>query len=555
MTTIDSSPEAAAVTPGDTDAAGAGANPLHALADWLASTDHKRIGRLYLGGGLLGLAAVVTVNILLAIERVDGADSLLAVDSWAQLVDAQRVGLIFGAMLPLALGLGVAVVPLQLGARALAFPRLAGAGLWMWFGGLVLAVVALGNDGGTSGGQSDMVDLFIAAHALMALGLAATAGSLATTILTTRSPGMTMRRVPFFSWSVLVYSLGLLLVLPVLVGTLAYLFLDHRNARTGFGGNEGIVRWAGWVFTQPTSFLLAVPAIGVFVELLPVTFRRRTPARGVFFGGLALVAFAAFAAVTQQNIFSLPWSGAGVNLDDLGNKFDDLVPYLLFNGLPILGMTIVLGLGLFLAIPQPGVRPNVSAAFLLAFLGFSMVFTGMLGNALFAIDDMGLQGTVFEEAALVYVAYGSVLGVLGGIAHWAPKLWGATLPTGKVAGLAALGFVGTVLASLPHYVAGFLDQPAGLVYDDSDLQVWNILVVAGHGLVAFTVVGFVGLLAMAVRAAASAASAVDDPWDGQTIEWATTSPAPADNYVDVPIVRSAEPGLDLKTPAAVGSDA
>lgn len=552
MTTIESSPEVLAASPGDTDATAAESNSLHALANWFASTDHKRIGRLYLGVGFLGLAAIVTVNILVNVERIDGADSVLAVDAWAQLLDAQRVGLIFGTMLPLALGLAIAVVPLQLGDRALAFPRLAMAGLWIWFGGLILAVVALGNDGGTFGGDSDMVDLFIAAHALMAIGLAASAGSLATTILTTRAPGMTMRRVPFFSWSVLVYSIGLLLVMPVLLGTLVYLFIDHRNARTGFGGNEGIATWAGWIFTQPMSFLLAVPAIGVFVELLPVTFGRRTPARGVFFGGLALVASAAFAGVTQQNIISLPWSGSGVNLDNLDSKVDDLVPYLIFNVIPVIGMTLVLALGLYLAIPEKGSRPNVTAGFLLAFFGFGMVLTGMLGNALYAIDDMGLQGTVFEEATLIYIAYGTVLGVLGGITHWAPKLWGSTLPSGKTAGLATLGFVATVLATLPHYVAGFLDQPAGLAYDDTDLQGWNIAVLVGHGLMAGTVLGFLVLLAQSVR---HDADAVDDPWDGQTIEWTTPSPAPADNYVEVPIVRSAEPNLDLKESVGVGSDA
>ena len=551
MTTIESSPEAVAVSPGDADDATADDNPLHALADWFASTDHKRIGWLYIGCGFLGLAAVVTINILLGVERVDGADNVLSVDSWAQLLDAQRVALIFGVMLPLALGLSIAVVPLQLGSRSLAFPRLTVAGLWMWLGGLILAVVALANDGGTLGGNSDMVDLFIAAHALMAIGLAASAAALATTILTTRAPGMTMRRVPFFSWSALVYALGLLLILPVLLGTLAYLFLDHRNARTGFGGNEGIVSWVGWVFTQPTSFLLAVPAIGVFVEMLPPSFRRRTPARGVFFGGLALVAFAGLAGLTQQNIFSLPWSGPGLNLDDLASKVDDLVPYLIFNVTPIIGMVLVLALGLYLVSPQAGVRPNLTAAFLFALLGFGLVLTGVLGNALYAIDDMGLQGTVFEEATLVYIAYGTVLGVMGGIAYWAPKLLGSTLPSGKVAGLAALGFAATVLAALPHYVAGFLDQPAGLVYGDTDLQAWNIAVLVGHALMAVTVLGFFGLVAQALR---HGPDAVDDPWDGQTIEWATTSPAPADNFVDVPIVHSAEPNLDLKTPVGVGSD-
>jgi heme/copper-type cytochrome/quinol oxidase subunit 1 len=115
----------------------------------------------------------------------------------------------------------------------------------------------------------------------------------------------------------------------------------------------------------------------------------------------------------------------------------------------------------------------------------------------------------------------------------------------KVAPLALLGVLATVLASFPHYIAGFLDQPAGLVYDDSDLQIWNILVLVGHGLMGITALAFIGLLMATVLG--SEPDATDDPYDGHTIEWATTSPAPASNFVDVPSITSAEPLLDLKT--------
>ena len=145
------------------------------------------------------------------------------------------------------------------------------AGMWAWLGGLVLNVIALANDGGSAGLDGDMVGLYIASQALMAIGLVASAhGALVTSILTTRAPGMTMRRVPFFSWSALVFGLGLILVLPVLVGTLIYLFVDHRyGSREAFGGNLGTLAWAGWAVTQPATFLYAIPAVGVFADLLP----------------------------------------------------------------------------------------------------------------------------------------------------------------------------------------------------------------------------------------------------------------------------------------------
>ena len=141
MTTIESSPESAAGTSGF-------GRLLAADVDWLTSTDHKKIGRLFIGGGLLGLLATIVVNLLIGVERLDGGDVALDADAWVQLFSAQRFGLVFGTALPLAMGLCVAVAPLQLGARSIAFPRLAQSGFFMWFGGFVLAIVAVASNGG-----------------------------------------------------------------------------------------------------------------------------------------------------------------------------------------------------------------------------------------------------------------------------------------------------------------------------------------------------------------------------------------------------------------------
>jgi heme/copper-type cytochrome/quinol oxidase subunit 1 len=548
MTTIETRPETVtAATDGD-DADSVIA--LGGVASVFTSADHKVTGRLYLAGGLLGLVATVVINVLIAVERLDGDDIALDVEVLPQLVDAQLVGLVFATLLPLAMAACVFAVPLQLGARAIAFPRLASTGFWMWFGGLVLTSIALINNGGTLGGDADAVDLFIAGIGLMAVGLTATAGSVATSILTTRAPGMTMRRIPPFSWSALVFTLGVILVMPVLLGTLAYVFLDHRNARTGFGGNEGIFVWTGWIVTQPVTFLFAIPAIGMLAELAPVVFGRRTPTRGILFGGLALIGMAALAGVTQQNIQNLPWAGSQLNVDDLETKVRDLVPFLLFNALPILGVLLVLAVVLQTARPGDGTRFNYTPAILFAFFGFGMILVGMLGNILHAADDLALQGTVFEEATLIYVVYGAVLALMGAVIHWAPKLWGSALHGGRAAPLALLGVTGTILAAFPMYIAGFLDQPAGVAYLDDDLVLWNVIALVGHALMALTVLGFVGLLLTSLR---SDDSVGDDPWNGQTLEWATTSPAPRDNFVDVPVVHSAEPLLDLKSASATNN--
>jgi heme/copper-type cytochrome/quinol oxidase subunit 1 len=140
---------------------------------------------------------------------------------------------------------------------------------------------------------------------------------------------------------------------------------------------------------------------------------------------------------------------------------------------------------------------------------------------------------------------------MGAVAYWGPKLWGRSLPQSAVFGLGTLGFLGTVLASLPLYVAGFANQPAGIVDGFSyggPQELWNALAAIGQALIAVTVVLF---LLTALRAFTAGEAAGDDPWDAQTLEWSVSSPAPHDNFASVPSVSSAEPLLDLK-PA--GSD-
>ncbi len=546
MTTIETSPDAVVVSSGD----GVVGSGLGEVAAWLTTSDHKRIGRLFVGGGLLGALVAIVTGVLLGVERTDGTEILLDAGALPQLFQAQRLGLVLAGMLPLTLGLAIAVVPLQIGARSLAFPRLALAGFYGWLAGVVLLGISLAGNGGIGGGDEQMVALFLAGHVLTAVGLLAAAGSVATTVLTTRAPGMTMRRVPLFAWSALVASIGLLLVLPVMAGTVIYLYVDYRYARATFGGNTGIGTWVGWLYTQPTTFLFALPALGVFAEVVPVTFRRRQPLRGGVLVGLALVLVAAFAGVTQQQLHSLPWAGSGLDTDGLGDKVADLLPFLLFNAVPLLGAVIVLALGLLTAV---GARPRVTGSFLFAFFGIGMILVGMLGGLLYPIDDLGLQGTVIEVAAFIYVAYGTVLGVLAGVVHWAPKLWGGLLPAKATLPLALLGVLATILASLPYYVAGFADQPAGSpVYDYSGpSELWNVLVLVGHGLMALVVLAVVGLALKTFTGSGEAA--VDDPWDGHTLEWAIPSPAPRDNYVDVPLVGSPEPLLDLKSAASAST--
>ena len=553
MTTIDTRPVAdaaagkSATAPalGDTSAFFAG------FAAWSTTTDHKKIGRLYIGFGLLSLLAGAALGALLGLEKA-ASDALVDSGSLLQLIQGHRVALVFGALLPLTLGLSVAIVPLQLGARSIAFPRVVLTGFYAWLGGMGLTVAALLRNGGAGGGNEQAVDLFLVGNGLMMLGLLASAGCVATSVLTTRAPGMTMRRVPLFAWSSLVGSLGLVLVLPVGFGTIIYLIIDHRlGISANFGGSEGVGAWMSFLYTVPAVIAFAVPAVGVAAELIPVTFRTRQPMRGVKFAGIALVGVAALSAVTRQFV-----SPVTIDSDQTFQAFvEDLVPFLVFAGLPLLGLVVALGLGALTA--RQGLKrgkPTVSPGFVFAFLGLLMIGLGILGNAVQSITDLELIGTSYEEGATLYVVYGATIMVLGGLVFWAPKLWGVVLPTKAVLPLALLGALGTVLASGSLYLAGFLGAPGGIPTNEiavkalldtsysGSAELLAILSAIGHALVAITGLAFAGLLMKTVR---NGGATDANPYHGHTIEWMASSPAPEHNFEHVPTVASAEPQFDL----------
>jgi cytochrome o ubiquinol oxidase subunit 1 len=495
---------------------------------------------MFISVSLVGLLGVIVVAALLGIERVDAEASMLDVNSIPQLFAMYRIGLTFVVLVPLLLGVAIAVVPLQLGARSLTFPRLAAAGFWTWFVGAVLVVISIACNGGPAGGNSKFVALFLVSHITLLIGLVAGAGSLATTILTARAPGMNMRRVPVFAWSALIGAVGMLLVLPAVMGALIYTYVDYQNGRFAFGGNLSINQWIGFGFTQPATIVYAVVAFGFSVEVIAVASGRKLPKRGVIFTGIGLVGIvAALGAMLQEPALLI----GGVR--DLGFRhgFAELLSYGFFNLLPVLGGFIVVSLGA-LALRSSN-KTRVMAPVVFGLLGALMVFTGVAANAVYLVGDAHLTGTVFEEGVWLYIVYGGVLTALGAITYWGPKLWGRTIPDKAALPLAGLGFIATVLAALPLLIAGFAKQPAGVTeFDYSGPQnLWNLLSAAGHVLMFVTVLGFA---ALAIRSFRKGSLAGDDPWDGQTLEWATSSPAPYDNFVDMHTVASAEPLLDLK---------
>ncbi len=286
---------------------------------------------------------------------------------------------------------------------------------------------------------------------------------------------------------------------------------------------------------------------------MPVTFKHRQPMRGVIFAGIALVGVAALAAVTQQRVHEL-----SLDSDQTFGEFvDDLLPFLIFAGLPLLGIVIVFALGGLTA--KGGLangRPRITAAFVLSNLGVALVALGLVANLMLGIDDLELVGTVFEEGATLLVVYGAATALLGGVAFWAPKLWGRVLPDKQLyAGRAAGAGRRRRSPSLPLLIAGFLDQVGGVPANDaqvaamldldydSSAELWNILSLVGQGLMALAVLAFAGLMLKTFTGDGETADR--NPFGGHTIEWSADSPAPADNFEVLPTVASPSPVFDM----------
>lgn len=505
---------------------------------WATTTDHKRIGRLFIGCALLIAIAAAALGAVIGVERISATGySLLDQDSVTQIFSLYRVGLSFGVMLPLLLGVAIAVVPLQVGAKTIAFARLAMFGFWMWLAGVGLAIGSTIANGGPGGGSEKMVDLFLLGMGIAVIGALAAAVSVVTTVLTNRAPGMTLLRVPMSSWSALTGGVALILTLPVLLGTLVYLYVDHRYARVAFGGNKGISDWMGWSLTQPQTYVYVAMGAGVLAEIAAVVSGKRQVLRPVLLTGIAIVSLAALGGATQVQ-HGVTWTNTSGS-----DKVKELIPFLIFNALPLLGVLVVLGVSL-LGIAKS--KPRLVPAMAPALLGLGMVLTGMVGHLVGLFGPAQLSGTVFEEGEFIYVGYGALLIGLAAVSYWGPKLWGRVLPSSAVLGLSGLAFLGTVLAALPMYIAGFANQPANVANNFSysgPQELWNTASAAGHALVAVSVLLFV---LTALRAFTAGEVAGDDPWDAQSLEWSVSSPAPSSNFVSTPSVASAEPLLDIK---------
>ena len=531
-------------TPADDDATVTEEAPVRAPAavDWITSADHKRIGVAYLWTALLFAAVSGVAVVGLRLELVDGGIELLEDGADAQWQTLLYSASFFLFLLPAFLGLATYLVPLQIGARRLVFPRLHSLAYWLWLGGGGMVVASYLVEGGPYSAQALLVrpgaaqggqasDLWLLGMGAVAVASVMAAVGLISTITTLRAPGMTLQRVPPFTWASLVGSTVVALAVPVFV---AGLVLHGVNLNSGgrLWASEGMGNvWQHtlWIAMRPELVVTLVFAAGIACEVVATFARNRLPAYVPALGLLAASGALSFAVWASEKIgpeaplaptFSVP----------------AVLPYL------PLGLLILM----WLATIATG-RPRPSAA-LLFVVGMVLVLgAALVGGVSGMIVDVEGGTAWMEGHTALLLFFAPVFGLSAGIYYWAPKIWGRFLnePLGYLQFLALL--VGVLVANVPYY-AGLRDTARFAVDVSGDELTWGRIVAAGDALVVVAL----GLLFLNVLGAALGKGrvATADAWqDGSTLEWLAPSPPPPTNFTDdIPPIRSEQPVADLRTP-------
>ena len=521
--------------------------PPAGLAAVVGSGDPRTIGKLFVGTSLLFLLASGVAGALVGIEQYDAGSEIFGADSALRVFTLHSTAALFLGVLPLLIGLATAIVPLQVGAATVAFPRASAAAYWVWLvsSGLVLASFAI--DGGPFGTEPDAVALYIAGLIAVAVALTVATISVVTTVLTLRAPGMSLRRTPLFSWSVLVGGSVWVLTLPVLAGLLLITYLDLRYGQQFLGGSGGVYDRVAWVFWQPTLYVVAVPALGIIADIVPVFAQRRHQRHGAAMGLIGFAAALGFGAWAQI--------GASISGDGDVTPWLNEGPWVAIGFLAIVPVVGLLGLWTLTLVTG---KVRVRTPLVLAQLAGLLVLVGVAAGGATVIGDLDLANTTWMTAQAVAVLGGAALAGLAGVVFWAPKLYGKLLPGGLAAGGGTLVFLGALWAAVPLAIAGSLGQlrfvaAGGAVagVDAADLDTVETLdLVSGIGLGVTALGGL--LFALGLLARRRGEGPGDDPWAGHTLEWATTSPPVVGHFATLPEITSEAPVYDARH-AATGT--
>jgi len=531
---------------------------LMSLHDWVVTVDHKRLGIMYVISGLVFLVIAGLEASAMRLQLVWSGLHIIPPGTFNQLFTMHGTTMVFLVGIPIVFGFGNYLVPLMIGARDLAFPRLNAFGFWiLLFGGLLLHFSFLGGEGLYGGGSAPAIGWFAYAPlteraftpgnatdywnlALLVAGVGtiATAVNMVTTILTMRGPGMTLGRMPIFVWEILTISALTLIILPPLSAAQIMLLLDRFLGAHFFDTQAGAsaVMWQHffWFFGHPEVYVLILPGFGFASEIIPVFSRK------VLFGYPMLVAASAGIGLVGMGTWAhhmfVVGLGSTLNAAFAASTMLVAVPT---------GVKIFNWLGTMYG---GKIRFDTPMLFCCAFL-FQFLCAGLTGIMLsVAPFDWQLSDSYFVVAHFHFVLIGGLLfTIFAAIYYWFPKVTGRMLSERLGRWHFWLFVIGFNITFLTMHIPGMLGMPRRIYTYPADRgwEIWNLVVSLGVPLQIAGILIFVVNIARSLRRGPLAG---DDPWDAWTLEWATTSPPPPYNFEVVPAVSSRRPLWDLKHP-------
>ena len=528
--------------------------------EWLTTTDHKKIGVMYIIVAIVMLLRGLADVLLLRTQQVLGVGSSqgpLNADHFQQIFSAHGTIMIFFVAMGLMFGLINLIVPLQIGARDVAFPFLNSTSFWLYCAGVVLINLSLPvGDFAATGWLaypplSELfyspgvgVDYWLWSIQIAGIGSTLSGINFLVTILKMRCPGMTMMKMPIFVWSVLCSMLLVIFAFPILTATLALLSLDRTLGMhfftSGFGGNAMMYINLIWAWGHPEVYILILPAFGIYSEIVATFSQKR------LFGYVSMVwalgAITVLSFVVWLHHFFTMGGGADVNA---------------FFGIMTMIISIPTGVKMFnwiFTMYRGRVRFSTP---MLWFMGFVLTFTiGGVTGVLMAVPaiDYELHKSLFLVAHFHNMIIGGVVfGYLAGISYWFPKIIGFKLNE-------ALGkwafwnwIIGFSLAFIPLYILGIMGATRRLDHYDASQGWQGLFIVAGVGVLFIcAAVGFQILqFAVSFLLRKKNMDTTGDPWNGRTLEWSTASPPPFYNFAVIPEVSDRDAFWSMKQDGAV----
>jgi cytochrome c oxidase subunit 1 len=532
------------------------------ILKWLTSTDHKVIGMSYMITSLVMFYLAGIMALLIRLQLTSPHSSLLTFDQYNELFTMHGSLMLYLFAGPFAFG-GLAnyIVPLQIGAPDMAFPRLNALSYWLYLTGSITMLMGFLVAGGaasfgwvayaplssatSSPGAGG--DVWIMALALTGFSAIFTGVNLVGTIFYLRAPGMTMFRMPIFTWNMLVTGILILIAFPVLTSALIMLFCDrhfgtHIFTAVGCHTVSGATMqscgspllWQNlfWFFGHPEVYILALPFFGIVTEVLPVFSRKPVFGyKGMVFATMGIAALST--GVWAHHMFT---TGAV------------LLPFFSFLSLLIAVPTGIKFFNWIGTMWHGQLEFTTAMLFCIGFL-FAFLMGGVTGIMLAAPPiDFAVHDTYFVVAHFHQVLFGTaVFAGFAGVYYWYPKMFGRMLRESLGKWHFWLMFIGFWVTFMPQYVVGLLGMPRRVASYPSNLgwQSYNIVSTVGAFIIGFS---FFLLLVNFFVSWRNPIPAGDNPWDAHTLEWFTTSPPPHHNYTHLPPIRSERPTWDYNHP-------